>query len=69
MTGRFFDTLGALWVLFTLGLATKFRFNCDYWEWRTKTALDAKGAPEGKLARMHLAMEYARWAWRMRRLR
>lgn len=69
MLGRFIDTLGALWVLFMLGLATKFRFNGNYWQWRTKTALDAKGAPEGKLARMHLAMEYARWAWRMRRLR
>jgi hypothetical protein len=69
MIGRFFDTLGALWVLFTLGVATKFRFNGNYWHWRTHTALHAKGAPEGKLARMHLAMEYARWAWRMRRLR
>jgi hypothetical protein len=69
MLGRFFDTLGALWVLFTLGVATKFRFNGNYWHWRTHTALHAKDAPEGKLARMHLAMEYARWAWRMRRLR
>ena len=69
MLGRFFDTLGALWVLFTFGMATKFRFNGNYWHWRTHTALHAKGAPEGKLARMHLAMEYARWAWRMRRLR
>ncbi|MFG0297977.1 MAG: hypothetical protein ACF8K1_00025 [Phycisphaerales bacterium JB047] len=69
MIGRVTDTLGALWVLLTLGFATKFRFNGEYWDWRTKTALDAQGAPEGKIARMHLAMEYARWAWRMRRLR
>ncbi|MFG0246536.1 MAG: hypothetical protein ACF8MF_10865 [Phycisphaerales bacterium JB052] len=69
MIGRVTDTLGALWVLLTLGFATKLRFNGEYWDWRTKTALDAQGAPEGKIARMHLAMEYARWAWRMRRLR
>lgn len=69
MLGRLIDTIGALWVLLTLGVVTRFRFNGDYWQWRTKTALDAKGAPEGKLARMHLAMEYGRWAWRMRRLR
>ena len=69
MIGRIIDTLGALWVLLTLGVATRFRFNGDYWDWRTKTALDAKGAPQGRLARMQLAMEYARWAWRMRRLR
>ena len=69
MLGRVVDTFGALWVLLTLGIVSGFRFNGDYWHWRTHTALDAKGAPEGKLARMHLAMEYARWAWRMRRLR
>jgi hypothetical protein len=69
MIGRAVDTLGALWVLLTLGIATRFRFGGDYWQWRTHTALHAEGAPEGRLARMRLAMEYARWAWRMRRLR
>lgn len=69
MLGRCIDTLGGLWVLLMLGVVTRFRFNGDYWQWRTHTALHAKGAPEGKLARMHLALEYGRWAWRMRRLR
>ncbi len=47
MLGRLTDTIGALWVLLTLGVVTKFRFNGDYWQWRTHTALHAKGAPEG----------------------
>ena len=69
MLARIADTFGALWVLLTLGWVSRFRFRGDYWQWRTHTALDARGAPKGRLARAHLALDYARWAWRMRRLR
>lgn len=69
MLARVVDTLGGLWVLLTLGWVSRFRFRGDYWQWRTHTALDARGAPKGRLARAHLALDYARWAWRMRRLR
>jgi len=56
--------LGLLW----LGFATRFRVNGAYWSWRKETAF---GLDESKwpspAARRHAMLEYARWAWRMRK--
>lgn len=63
------STLGGLWVLAGLAVVSRFRFGGRYWSWRMHTALPVSSAPRGRLARAGLGMEYARWAWRMRRLR
>ena len=54
--------------LLRLGFATRFRVHGAYWAWRKETAF---GADESKWpsagARRHAMLEYARWAWRMRK--
>lgn len=67
--GRAGDLLGGLWVLLTLGISSGFRFGGRYWRWRLHTALPERGSPRGRGARLRLGLEYAMWAWRLRRLR
>jgi len=67
--GRLASTIGGLWVLATLGLATRLRFRGRYWRWRMQTALPAGTSPTGRFEKLRLGLEYGRWAWRMRRLR
>jgi hypothetical protein len=54
--------------LLALGFATRFRVNGAYWSWRKETAF---GVDESKwpnaAARRHAMLDYARWAWRMRK--
>ena len=58
----------SLLVLLALVFATRFRMNGAYWSWRKETAF---GADESKwpsaAARRHAMLDYARWAWRMRK--
>ena len=67
--GRLIDFIGAIWVLLTLGVVSKFRLRGRYWSWRTATALPDGVHPEGRLGLIGAGFEYARWAWRMRRMR
>ncbi len=69
MIGRGLELLGGLWVLAGLAVVSGFRFRGRYWSWRMHTALPGGGAPAGRWTRLRLGLEYARWAWRMRRLR
>lgn len=66
---RAVDFFGAFWVLMTLGVVSRFRFNGRYWGWRTATAFPDGTHPSGRLAMYAAAYEYARWAWRIRRMR
>lgn len=64
-----FDTLGALWVLATLAIRSKFNFSSPYWNWRMSTAFPQGRVPPKPESKRRLAFEYARWAYRIRRLR
>jgi hypothetical protein len=54
--------------LFHLGFATRFRVRGAYWSWRKDTAFGNDPAKWPSAAeRRHAMLDYARWAWRMRR--
>ncbi len=63
------DFIGALWVLMTLAIASKFRLKGRYWSWRTQTAFPDGKPPRSAGGLIKLSLEYASWAWRIRRLR
>jgi hypothetical protein len=67
--GRVTDFFGAIWVLVTLGWVSRFRLSGRYWAWRTQTAFPEGSASHSQLGKLGLVLEYAKWAWRMRRLR
>lgn len=46
---------------------TRFRLKGPYWTWRLNTAFGSH--PPKRAERFHAALDYARWAHRMRRLR
>ena len=53
-----------------LGFSTRFRVRGAYWRWRHETAFgnDAARHP-GRIETIRLAIDYAAWTTRMRRLR
>jgi len=59
------ETLGGLWMLLLLGVRTRFRLHGSYWKWRQETAFGG-GEPQAAEKR-RMTLDYARWAWRMRR--
>ncbi|MDF1869024.1 MAG: hypothetical protein P1U30_01435 [Phycisphaerales bacterium] len=64
-----YEFLGTLWVLAGLAIRSRFNFSNSYWAWRMHTAFP-QGKPElGQPGKYHSAYEYARWAFRIRRLR
>ncbi|MBL4810161.1 MAG: hypothetical protein JKY43_08935 [Phycisphaerales bacterium] len=63
------DTLGALWILAALAIRSRFNFNSSYWNWRLHTAFPNAIVPGGKVGKLKFALEYARWAYRIQRLR
>jgi len=63
------DLAGALWVLAGLAVRSRFNFSSRYWNWRLNTAFPAARVPGGKAGMIRFAIEYARWASRIRRLR
>ncbi|MBL4697844.1 MAG: hypothetical protein JKX70_03320 [Phycisphaerales bacterium] len=63
------DCLGAIWVLISLAFVSRFRFGGQYWVWRTATAFPEGAHPDGKVGMVQAVFEYARWAWRIRRMR
>ncbi len=63
------ETIGALWVLMTLLVASKGRVGGAYWRWRMQTAFPGGVHPGGLMGALREGMGYARWAWRIRRLR
>lgn len=63
------DFIGALWVLAGLAIRSRFNFSSPYWYWRLSTAFPAARVPGGKVGMIRFAIEYARWASRIRRLR
>ncbi len=69
LVGHLTDFLGSLWVLMSLAIVSQFQFKGRYWTWRTATAFPQGTHPEGKLGLLRSGFEYARWAWRIRRLR
>tara|TARA_R110000868_G_scaffold119469_2_gene317076 strand:+ start:428693 stop:428920 length:228 start_codon:yes stop_codon:yes gene_type:complete len=67
--GTIYEFLGTLWVLAGLAIRSRFNFSNSYWTWRMHTAFP-EGHPEpGQPGKLHSAYEYARWAFRIRRLR
>ncbi len=69
LAGKAVDAIGAIWVLCTLAFVSKFRFKGAYWGWRMSTAFPKGSGQVGGFERARGAFEYARWAWRIRRLR
>ena len=67
--GRVIDALGGLWVLCSLAMISRFAFKGRYWRWRSATAFPAGSSPKGAFTYLGLTLEYASWAWRIRRLR
>ena len=63
------DVVGSLWVLATMAIASGFRLRSPYWKWRMATAFPVGSVPASKLKLALSGLEYARWAWRIRRLR
>lgn len=63
------ETLGALWVLMTLLVSSRGRVGGAYWGWRMGTAFPGGKHPEGVFGAIREGMGYAKWAWRIRRLR
>ncbi len=63
------DTLGAIWVLCTLAIRSGFNFSSPYWKWRMSTAFPEHDPASQQQSKHRLALEYARWAHRIRRLR
>lgn len=63
------DTLGALWVLATLAWRSRGRLRSPYWRWRLQTAFPGGRHPGGWGAQARSVLDYARWAWRIRRMR
>lgn len=61
--------LGALWVLASIAVYSKFNLNSSYWNWRINTAFPSAMKPIGRVQRTRLILEYARWASRIRRFR
>lgn len=54
--------------LLALGFATGFRRKGAYWKWREETAFGNDRSKWPSAAeRRHAMLDYARWAWRMRR--
>ncbi len=66
---RLLDFIGAIWVLMSLAIVSKFRLKGRYWTWRIATAFPRGTQPQGARALIRSGLEYARWAWRIRRLR
>ena len=62
--------IDALFGFVRLGIATRFRFRSPYWRWRMETAFGSDPALHpSRLQKIRLAIEYAAWTTRMRRLR
>jgi len=69
LIGDMIDFIGSIWVLMSLAVVSRFRVKGRYWTWRTMTAFPEGKVPGGKMGFVRFGLEYARWAWRMRRLR
>lgn len=63
------EFFGALWVLLILGIQSRFNMRSSYWNWRQNTAFPNNQIPPGHPSKPRLTLEYARWAYRIRRLR
>lgn len=63
------EFFGALWVLATLAVHSRFKMRSSYWKWRHQTAFPTDQIPDGHPNKARLTLEYARWAYRIRRLR
>ena len=63
------DLLGACWVLLTLAVHSRLNMSSSYWNWRLNTAFPAGKIPGGQAGKVRFALEYARWAYQIRRLR
>ena len=60
--------LGGLYELARLGVLTRFRFGGPYWQWRMETAFGSDPAMRPPLSeRLHAALAYGRWIYRMKR--
>ncbi|MHC4949063.1 MAG: hypothetical protein ACYTG1_12530 [Planctomycetota bacterium] len=67
---RLLDTLGGLGLLLMLAARSGFRLRSGYWRWRTETAFGADPAARPpRRERLRAILDYARWAYRMRRAR
>ena len=64
-----YDLAGALCILTAIALKARFNFSTPYWTWRLHTAFPDAKIPGGKPGFLRFTLEYARWAFRIRRLR
>lgn len=67
VVGHIIETAGGLWVLAALGWRTRFHLSGPYWKWRQETAFG--GGEPAAAEKRRMMLDYARWAWRMRRYR
>ena len=65
---RLRDTLGGVWELTALAVASRFRLSNRYWRWRDETAFGSDPAVRpGSIARWRAMLAYGRWVYRMKR--
>lgn len=69
LIGCICDFIGGLWVLVSLAWISRFRFSSSYWTWRKQTAFPTNDPQRGRFPVIRLTLDYAQWAWRLRRLR
>ena len=65
---RMFETIGGVWELARLAVASRGRLRGGYWRWRDETAFgsDPSARPPA-LARWRAVLDYGRWVYRMKR--
>jgi len=65
---RLLETIGGLFQLIRLAVATRFRLAGPYWKWRAETAFGAdRERWPPKRQRLKATLDYARWVHRMKR--
>jgi len=65
---RVIDMAGGLYELLRLGVLTRFRFRGPYWKWRMETAFGTDPAMRPPWTeRLHAAVHYGMWIYRMKR--
>lgn len=65
---RVIETIGGLWELARLALASRLRLRSGYWRWRRETAFGSDpSARPAMRARCRALLDYGRWVYRMKR--
>ena len=65
---RVIETIGGVWELVRLVVASRLRLRSGYWRWRYETAFGGDPSQRPPLpARCRALLDYGRWVYRMKR--